>query len=341
MTATAGILSGQQGIDIFGDVHGHNAVLEAALRALGYESLSGTWRHPAGRRALFLGDLIDRGPANRATISTVRTMVEAGEAVCLMGNHELNAVHFATEHPEFAGQFLRPRSDKNLRQHFAFLQEYHLHGEGAHDLENDIAWLAGLPLWLELDGMQAIHACWSPDHLGRLSPELDRQRMTSDRVWQRTATPGDELMDAAEVILKGAEIELPAGAEFLDKDNHPRRHARLKWWVPDPSSIQNAVIGPPELFEALERQPELPCFTPTVPALEKPTFFGHYWFSPIRGRPWLAGAMAAGLDFGIARPEGLLGVYRWDGEDQLYATKLIGFDITGRSHAPIELKSDR
>ena len=48
---------------------------------------------------IFVGELIDQGPDNRGVINTVRPLVESGHAVCLMGNHELNAVLFHTVMP--------------------------------------------------------------------------------------------------------------------------------------------------------------------------------------------------------------------------------------------------
>lgn len=50
-------------------------------------------------RLIFVGELIDQGPDNRGVINTVRPLVESGHAVCLMGNHELNAVLFHTVMP--------------------------------------------------------------------------------------------------------------------------------------------------------------------------------------------------------------------------------------------------
>lgn len=47
--------------DIIGDVHGHASALAALLTRLGYRETRGAWRHP-DRQAIFVGDLIDRGP---------------------------------------------------------------------------------------------------------------------------------------------------------------------------------------------------------------------------------------------------------------------------------------
>ncbi|HUR29064.1 MAG TPA: polynucleotide kinase-phosphatase [Planctomycetota bacterium] len=72
--------------DVIGDVHGCRAELEALLARLGYgEAL----RHPEGRKVVFLGDLVDRGPDIPGVLKLVMRMVEAGSALCVPGNHEL------------------------------------------------------------------------------------------------------------------------------------------------------------------------------------------------------------------------------------------------------------
>ncbi len=76
--------------DIIGDIHGCFDELVSLLDKLGYEVRAdgASARHPEGRRALFLGDLVDRGPATPAVLRLVMSMVAAGTALCLPGNHE-------------------------------------------------------------------------------------------------------------------------------------------------------------------------------------------------------------------------------------------------------------
>lgn len=77
--------------DIIGDVHGCFRELSELLTTLGYELADdgAGARHPEGRRALFLGDLVDRGPATPDVLRLVMAMVEAGSALCIPGNHEV------------------------------------------------------------------------------------------------------------------------------------------------------------------------------------------------------------------------------------------------------------
>jgi protein phosphatase len=80
--------------DIIGDVHGCFAELVALLRELGWQVSEEelTARHPEGRQAVFLGDLVDRGPAVAAVIRLVMSMVESGAALCVPGNHDIKLV---------------------------------------------------------------------------------------------------------------------------------------------------------------------------------------------------------------------------------------------------------
>ncbi|MGI5429216.1 polynucleotide kinase-phosphatase [Streptomyces sp. CA-179760] len=70
--------------DIVGDIHGCAAELEALLAKLGYTD----GVHPEGRTAVFVGDLVDRGPDSPAVLRRVMAMVKSGNALCVPGNHE-------------------------------------------------------------------------------------------------------------------------------------------------------------------------------------------------------------------------------------------------------------
>ena len=72
---------GKSGFDVIGDVHGHAAELTILFKRMGYQETNGVLRHPEGRRVVFLGDFIDRGPEIRRTLEIVRGMVEAGSAL--------------------------------------------------------------------------------------------------------------------------------------------------------------------------------------------------------------------------------------------------------------------
>ncbi|MGC9437367.1 polynucleotide kinase-phosphatase [Streptomyces sp. WG5] len=70
--------------DIVGDIHGCAAELESLLGKLGYTD----GVHPDGRTAVFVGDLVDRGPDSPGVLRRVMSMVKSGNALCVPGNHE-------------------------------------------------------------------------------------------------------------------------------------------------------------------------------------------------------------------------------------------------------------
>ncbi|MFI6942434.1 polynucleotide kinase-phosphatase [Streptomyces sp. NPDC050418] len=70
--------------DIIGDIHGCRSELDTLLGKLGYDD----GVHPEGRTAVFVGDLVDRGPDSPGVLRRVMSMVKAGHAICVPGNHE-------------------------------------------------------------------------------------------------------------------------------------------------------------------------------------------------------------------------------------------------------------
>jgi protein phosphatase len=85
--------------DIIGDVHGCCDELEALLGKLGYEltptapgETGPLYAHPAGRKVIFLGDLVDRGPRILDAVRLAKTMVRSGSALCVPGNHDMKLV---------------------------------------------------------------------------------------------------------------------------------------------------------------------------------------------------------------------------------------------------------
>lgn len=86
--------------DIIGDIHGCFDELKQLLVTMGYiieeadgpggKDYRGT--HPGGRRAVFLGDLVDRGPNMVGVLKLVMNMIESGSALCVCGNHDLRVL---------------------------------------------------------------------------------------------------------------------------------------------------------------------------------------------------------------------------------------------------------
>ena len=121
--------------DIIGDIHGCHLTLSSLLEKLGYKLTDGVYQHGA-RKVIFLGDFIDRGPGQREVLNIVRPMIEHGYALSVMGNHEFNAIAYASKHPA-TGEYLRPHSDKNIKQHSVFLEAFKNDSSGYQDTISD------------------------------------------------------------------------------------------------------------------------------------------------------------------------------------------------------------
>ncbi len=293
--------------DIIGDIHGHANALTALLRKMGYRERDGVWRH-AGRQALFIGDFIDRGPGQLETIRIVRGMVEVGTALAVMGNHEFNAIAWNTEDPQKPGHYLRPHSDKNHHQHKAFLAET---AEQPALRQAILDWFLTLPLWLDLPGLRAVHACWHPTYMAQLATKLQVGQRLDLKLLEAACRRGSQEHRAIEAILKGPEVKLPDGLQFRQGDQM-RCEARTRWWEASAVTFRTAAI----VDRATE--PTLPD-TP-VPADvrfgydgDKPVFVGHYWMD---GEPKLLTPRVACVDYSAGRGEPLV-AYRWDGETDL------------------------
>jgi len=82
--------------DLVGDIHGCREEFDLLLAELGYDlkSVDGRWQaiHPEGRRLVFLGDLVDRGPDSPGVLARVMDLVEHGRHLCVPGNHEAKLV---------------------------------------------------------------------------------------------------------------------------------------------------------------------------------------------------------------------------------------------------------
>ncbi len=297
--------------DIIGDIHGHADPLHALLAKLGYVERDGIHAHPE-RRVIFLGDFIDRGPKIRETLQTVRAMIDSGNALAVPGNHEFNALAYAT--PD-GTDWLRKHTPKNREQHEATLEQFEGHEA---EWQGHLAWFRTLPLWLDLPGLRAVHAAWDTRAAARLGPEV---RMTEALVLAASTKGTQEYRDV-ETLLKGVELQLPDGHFFFDNKNFPRHQIRTRWWLPARGTTYRRIALQPGSNEW--EIPELPADAhaervPGYAADERPVFNGHYW---LEGEAELMAPNVAILDYSVAK-DGPLTAYRWDGEQKLDAAKFV------------------
>jgi len=297
--------------DLIGDIHGHADELVRLLERLGYERRSGFYAHPT-RKAVFVGDFIDRGPKIQLVLEIVRGMVDGRSALAVMGNHELNAIAYHTQHPRKPKEFLRPHTPKNTSQHEETLLQL---PEAV--LRDYLAWFNTLPLYLDLDQLRVAHACWDEQMIAVVADGLKRHGGMTGAFVVETHDKATDLFQAVEVILKGKELELPAGVTYTDKDGHERTAMRVKWFDTVAGARFCDCALPPNNNESL---PDAPVPAECVMGIDgyrvdaPPVFCGHYWLHD--KTPSLLAENVACLDYSVAK-DGFLCAYRWDGEQRL------------------------
>jgi hypothetical protein len=320
--------------DVIGDIHGRADKLVGLLRKLGYEERQGAWRH-SDRTAVFVGDLIDRGPQQRDSIRIPRAMVEAGSAQIVLGNHEFNAIAYS-QWNEGRSDFCRSRlgderGKKNHKQHKAFIEQIGLDTPQSKDA---LDWFRTIPMWLDLGNLRVVHACWDQASIDHLASVAGPSNTVTEQIIV-DGTKGDEedtgrdhpTHTAIETIIKGPEIYL-GGRVYLDKGNHERRYARRKWWDDAATTMRAAAVIPPgtkgvdgKPFPPLPNE-DLADADRTTYTDDVPVIVGHYWET---GTPTLLGPKAACVDYSAGKG-GALVAYQWkDGATELVDANFISF----------------
>jgi hypothetical protein len=251
-----------------------------------------------------------------------------------MGNHEFNAIAWATPHPT-NGDYLRPRlgkkGPKNYAQHAAFLRAVGA-GPGVH--REWIDWFRTLPLWLDLGGLRAVHACWhqpSMDVVRPLTMRGDSSWYLDDDVMLQASTKGTSEYEAIECLLKGPEVRLPSGFAYVDKGDHLRKEARIAWWRSNTSTFRGAALIPSGSLTAdgqpcqvLPDEPvakddvrvwPVPSYTDDVPVV-----VGHYWS---KEDDLIHDPRMICVDLSAAEGLNPLAAYRWSGEATIDEANLV------------------
>ncbi|WP_327127228.1 polynucleotide kinase-phosphatase [Streptomyces sp. NBC_01727] len=154
--------------DIIGDIHGCSSELESLLGKLGY--VDGA--HPEGRTAVFVGDLVDRGPDSPGVLRRVMSMVSAGDALCVPGNHENKL-----------GRYLKGRKVQHTHGLAETIEQ--LDREDAHDpafREQVREFIDGLVSHYVLDGGKLVvcHAGLPEKYHGRTSGRVRSHALYGD-----------------------------------------------------------------------------------------------------------------------------------------------------------------
>ncbi|WP_120996394.1 metallophosphoesterase [Stutzerimonas urumqiensis] len=308
--------------DLIGDIHGCALTLARLLEQLGYRREHGVWRHPY-RQAIFLGDLIDRGPRIREALHLVHDMVDGGHAHCILGNHEFNALGWYTPTPPGSGKsFVRehtPRYERLLRDTF---EQFDAHPQEWQAFRE---WFLELPLYLDAGVFRVVHACWDGAVIAKLRERLDEGRLDVAFL-QEAAVDGSFACTALDRLLRGIDLPLPKGVTLTSEEGFTRTVFRTKFWEERPETYGDVVFQPDGL-------PDHAACLPLSPAQrdrlflygpdEPPLFVGHYWRS---GTPAPLRPNLACLDYSAVK-YGKLVAYRFDGEARIDPAKFCWVEV--------------
>lgn len=140
--------------DVIGDCHSCFVELNQLFEKMNYTREGLSFKPPNGRIAVFVGDLVSRGPHHLATIFLVKDMMEKGYALSVMGNHDWKILRWARGNPVS----LTHGDDGTARE---------IENSTTITKEEVVEFFSSLPLFLKLDDGKLVvaHACFKDDLL--------------------------------------------------------------------------------------------------------------------------------------------------------------------------------
>lgn len=306
---------GIEGYDIIGDVHGCAHTLERLLCKLGYSLHRGCYRHES-RQAIFVGDILDRGPNIREALHIVKAMVDAGAGQCILGNHEYNALAYTTPLEPGSKTYVRAHTARNNRLIAETLAQFASYPE---EWRMFLQWFKTLPLFLEMPGFRVVHACWDQALIQEFKDRYGGNHIGAEFV-RESADPDSfpgQLMDR---LTRGTDLPLPQGTTMTSRDGYERSAFRTKFWSRHPKTYRDVVFQPDPLPENLANRPLSEAELTRLlhyPADAPVVFVGHYW---LQGTPRALRPNVACLDYSAVK-FGRLVAYQYDGESELLADK--------------------
>ena len=305
--------------DIIGDVHGQATLLKNMLKEFGYSKRNGSFEH-AERKAIFVGDFINRGPEIRETVKIIRSMVEDGNALCVLGNHELNAIIFNLK-DQTGTRFFR-RSSKMRLTLMQTLSEF---SKYQGEWKSHLKWMRSLPMYLDLGKIRVVHACWQDDNIQLLKEHLTTAKLKKSFL-RKMSKNNTELSRAFWETCKGIDFQMPRDLLVFDDLGRAHRSFRSKWWI-NPSGKSFKELS-------FETRFELPSYTiPEELIIERKAynseepivFFGHYCLK--NGENILSHNLCC-LDSCVSK-NGKLTAYQWNGESRLIKEHLRKISFKG------------
>lgn len=300
--------------DIIGDVHGHARLLKKMLVQLGYTLSGNSYSHPK-RKAVFVGDFINRGPKIRETLHIIKDMVDNGFAYAILGNHEINAIIYGLKNK--SGGRLVPQLSRGSLSLIKTLQEFQTKQD---EWDYFLKWFRTLPLFLELGPIRVVHACWMDTNLEVISKLYVEGRIKKKTFTEIYKKPESESGRAIWQTTKGINLSLPRDLKVKNNKGVEIRTFRAKWWENpvgqtfrslsfDNKGLLPKYTVPPQIIPTFESYSE-----------EAPIVFVGHYCKPLG--PHILKPNVCCIDSCVAGSKTLT-AYTWNGEKAVDPKNLI------------------
>lgn len=300
--------------DIIGDVHGYASLLKKLLLEMGYSKTNGSYSHPT-RKAVFVGDFINRGPEIRKTIRIIRNMVENGHAYAILGNHELNAIIYHIKDKQ--GKSIISKPSKYFLSLFKTINEY---SSGSLEWREQLKWLRTLPLYLDFGEIRVVHACWSDEAVQTADTLYENGKIKKKVFRKLTKKSGSSVAKCLWMLTKGVNLKIPTDLRVMNNKGVSPRSIRIRWWDDLKGfTFKNASFESKFSMPSYTIPEEILPVTFPYPENAPIVFFGHY----CRGAgPHIIKPNVCCVDSCVTGTKSLL-AYRWSGEKELIMNHLV------------------
>ncbi|WP_158869326.1 metallophosphoesterase [Maribellus comscasis] len=300
--------------DIIGDVHGQASILKKLLLEIGYQKSGTGYVHPE-RKAVFVGDFINRGPEIKKTIRIIRSMVENGNALAVLGNHEINAIIYYLKFK--TGDPLVKSSNKNF---FALFKTISQFSGNADEFLDHLKWMRTLPLYLDMGDFRVVHACWSQPAIDFVKENIPAGKIKKSVFREIYRNSKSGIGKHIWTLSKGVDFTLPGDLKIISNKGVSPRTFRMRWWEkPQGKTFEEmsfeSKFSLPDYTIPQQIIPENYVYPEDAPIV----FFGHY----CRGRgPHIVKSNICCVDSCVNGTKKLT-AYRWNGEKTLNKENLV------------------
>ena len=300
--------------DIIGDVHGYASILKRLLLQLGYKKTESGYSHPE-RKAIFVGDFINRGPEIRKTIRIIRRMVENGNALAVIGNHEIYTIIYYLK--ESDGSPLIKSPGKNFLSLYKTINQFSAYSE---EWKSHRRWMIDLPLYLDLGNIRVVHACWS-DRAIEIVNNAEAEGISRKKILRKVyKKPKSELSKSVITLTKGIDFRVPHDLKVINNKGVAPRSFRMRWWE-DPLGKTFEELSFENKFQLPHYEMPKQIIPNNLGYSEKEpiVFFGHYCR---QNGPYIVKPNLCCVDSCVAGTK-MLTAYQWHGEKTLDFNNLI------------------